>query len=278
MAFDHNSYQLRYRNHFQQNGQVSNDAESYGVRVVATPPATGVVQWKVVGVHHLTPDENRSRHNAFVDILDEQGQPLRNPDLRAGWSWEGRRPDEDAPPQPLDKSLNEPAGNVPLFKGAQLEVWISDPNAASDHVVRISTDHPDEPNPDGEIFNSIGHHSYYVVFQRIRSAGESGGGESGGGESGGGESGGGENISPTLKAALLAEGELHQVIRFNPDAALQKCIFADGFVPNSPEFPFFFDGVSYIGQRAEHLATGEVRIYHVIVGDWGNVQFVSRPR
>ena len=53
---------------------------------------------------------------------------------------------------------------------------------------------------------------------------------------------------------------------------------ADGFVPNSPEFSVPFDGATYICQRAEHLGTGEVRIYHVIVGDWGNVQFVSRPR
>jgi len=145
---------------------------------------------------------------------------------------------------------------VPLFKGALLEVWIDDPAAASDHVIRLSTDHPDEPTPDGELFNSIGHHSYYVVFQRT-SAG-----------------GGGQ----TLAAMLLAEGELHQVIQFNPDAALQKCIFADGFVPNSPEFALTIDGVNYICQRAEHMGSGEVRVYHVIVGDWGNVQFVSRPR
>ena len=220
MAFDHNVFQQRYRTNFQQTGQVINDADSYGVRVVATPPAAGAVQWKAVGVHHLTPDENRGQHNAFVDILDEDGRPLRDPNLRAGWSWEGRRPDEDAPPQPLDKSLNEAAGNVPLFKGAQLEVWISDPNTASDRVTRLSTDHPDEPTPDGELFNSIGHHSYYVVFQRVRSTGADGGDTGDGGET----------------------------------------------------------GVTYICQRAEHLGTGEVRVYHVIVGDWGNVQFVSRPR
>ena len=175
---------------------------------------------------------------------------------------------------------------------AGVEVWINDPNAASDHVTRLSTDHPDEPTPDGEIFNSIGHHSYYVVFQRVRSSGDSGGqagggdagggdvggGDAGGGQAGGGDAGGGDTTTPTLGATLLAEGELHQVIQFNPDAALQKRIFADGFVPNSPEFSVPFDGATYICQRAEHLGTGEVRIYHVIVGDWGNVQFVSRAR
>jgi hypothetical protein len=256
MAFDHDVYQQRFRASFQQNGQVTNDADSYGVRIAADAPPPGAPQWKVVGVHHLTPDENRSRHNAFIDILDEQGQPLRDP---------SRRPDEDAPPQQLDKSLAEPAGNIPLFKGAQFEVWISDPAAASDRATGISTDHPDEPNPDGELFNTIGHHSFYVVFQRLPGAG-------------GGGHGDGHEDGPTLGAALLAEGELHQVIQFNPDAALQKRIFADGFVPNSPEFSLTFDGVNYICQRAEQLGTGEVRIYHVVVGDWGNVQFVSRPR
>jgi hypothetical protein len=234
--------------------------------------------WTRRAPHDPRDGQNRGQHNAFVDILDEQGQPLRDPNLRAGWSWEGRRPDEDAPPQPLDKGLAEPAGNVPLFRGALLEVWISDPNAVSDHVTRLSTDHPDEPNPDGEIFNSIGHHSYYVVFQRVpaTSGGDNGGGGGDDSDDDSGGQGGDDGLS--LAATLLAEGELHQVIQFNPDAALQKRIFADGFVPNSPEFALTIDGVNYICQRAEHLGTGEVRIYHVIVGDWGNVQHVSRPR
>lgn len=69
-----------------------------------------------------------------------------------------------------------------------------------------------------------------------------------------------------------------QVIQFNPDAALQKMIFAHGFVPNSGEFDIDLDGQAHIGQRAENLASGEVRVYFVRVGDWGNVQFVTAPR
>ncbi|MBP7962735.1 MAG: hypothetical protein KBG20_03190 [Caldilineaceae bacterium] len=69
-----------------------------------------------------------------------------------------------------------------------------------------------------------------------------------------------------------------QVIQFNPDAALQKVIFAHGFVPNSGEFDIDLDGQAHIGQRAENLASGEVRVYFVRVGDWGNVQFVTAPR
>ncbi len=80
----------------------------------------------------------------------------------------------------------------------------------------------------------------------------------------------------TLAQALLAEADRRQVIEFNPEAALQKRVFADGFVPNSPEFDLTYQGVQYIGQRAESLQTGEVRVYHVRVGDWGNVAYELR--
>jgi hypothetical protein len=69
---------------------------------------------------------------------------------------------------------------------------------------------------------------------------------------------------------------LEQVIQFNPDAALQKRIFADGFVPNSGEFDITHQGVVYRGQRAERLDTGEVRVYYAAVGDWENVAYVVK--
>jgi hypothetical protein len=80
----------------------------------------------------------------------------------------------------------------------------------------------------------------------------------------------------TLQEALLAEAARRQVIQFNPNAALQKRIFADGFVPNSPEFEVDFGGVRYVGQRAEDLQSGQVRVYYVRSGDWGNVAYHGR--
>jgi hypothetical protein len=80
----------------------------------------------------------------------------------------------------------------------------------------------------------------------------------------------------TLQATLLAEAARRQVIEFNPDASLQKRIFADGFVPNSPEFEVEFGNTRYVAQRAEHLASGEVRVYYVRSGDWGNVAYHLR--
>ena len=83
---------------------------------------------------------------------------------------------------------------------------------------------------------------------------------------------------PTLAAQIVGEAEKRQVIEFNPQAALQKAIFAAGFVPNSPGFETVREGVRYIAQRAEHLNSGEVRIYFVKVGDWGNVAYQVRAK
>ena len=80
--------------------------------------------------------------------------------------------------------------------------------------------------------------------------------------------------APTLGSALKEMAAAKQVIQFNPNAALQKVIFAASFVPNSGEFEIENAGVKYIAQRSEHLGTGEVRVYYVPVGDWGNVKVV----
>jgi hypothetical protein len=81
---------------------------------------------------------------------------------------------------------------------------------------------------------------------------------------------------PSLEQKLIAKGDLLQVIQFNPNAALQKRIFADDFVPNSSEFEEEDQGVTYVAQRAEHLGTGEVRVYYVPKGFWDQVTYVVR--
>lgn len=73
--------------------------------------------------------------------------------------------------------------------------------------------------------------------------------------------------------ALLALAATKQAIQLNPAAGLQKSIAADGFWPTSGEF----DSAAGVAQRAEHPATGEVRVY-----EWnrrtGALRFVTRPR
>jgi hypothetical protein len=73
---------------------------------------------------------------------------------------------------PLDKPDSEPAGNIAMFKGQIVSVWMNglagDATDKSDRLENIHTNHPDEPLPDGELWNTIGHHSFYVIFQRTR--------------------------------------------------------------------------------------------------------------
>ena len=145
-----------------------NQAEGYNVHLTPAAVTAGQCYWHVTSARHLSPEENRGRHNVFVDALDENGQRCRMPTLRIGWSWAGRRPDEQAPLKPLDKPDNEPAGNVDLYAGQHLEAWIEGDGLPSDHVVNLHTDHPDEPGPGGQLWNSRGHHSFHVIFQRTR--------------------------------------------------------------------------------------------------------------
>ncbi len=149
-----------------------NQATNYAVQIVPTTVADNRPYWKVIKVQHLSPDENAGKHNVFVDALDEAGQRCQNAALRIGWTWEGRRADEPADPKLLDKPTNEPAGNVDLYKGQLLQVWIEGDNCPSDRVENLHTNHPDENNTAGTLGNSIGHHSFHVVFQRMRNLGD----------------------------------------------------------------------------------------------------------
>jgi hypothetical protein len=80
------------------------------------------------------------------------------------------------------------------------------------------------------------------------------------------------------RALLLAEAEKRLVLAFNPDAALQRAAFKDGFVPNGEEFALPFAGNTFICQRTERPGDGAVRVYHCKSGEWGTVWHVERLR
>ncbi len=79
-----------------------------------------------------------------------------------------------------------------------------------------------------------------------------------------------------VAVTLLDAGDAHQTLKFNTGASLQKRMLADGLVPNSAEFQVTVDDATYVGQRGEHLLTGEVRVYYAPTTDFGNVSFVAR--
>ena len=117
-------------------------------------------------VAHLPGELNGGNHHAYVDVLGDDGQPLINPPLRIGYTWEGRRNDEDAPPVALDKGPNDPAaGNIPIGKGMNMVLWLQDagPFIVSDIVSGLQTETPDADPSTG---NSRYHNSYYIVFRK----------------------------------------------------------------------------------------------------------------
>lgn len=119
-------------------------------------------------VAHLPGELNGGNHHAYVDVLGDDGQPLINPPLRIGYTWEGRRNDEDAPPVELDKGPNDPAaGNIPIGKGMNMVLWLQDagPLIVSDIVSGLQTATPDTDPATG---NSRFHHSFYIVFRKRR--------------------------------------------------------------------------------------------------------------
>jgi hypothetical protein len=155
-----------YNSHFIANPGDFNSAEPYGAQVLPiTAPEGGGWTLRCIGIHHLLPDENKGNHNIFVDVLDPTGHRLE--DALLGWTWEGRKEDEPAPPIPMTKPDNEPGWNIALSINQTVSIWIESYTYPSDVVTNLHTRHPDEVYPDGggTKGNTTGHHSFYVAFQ-----------------------------------------------------------------------------------------------------------------
>lgn len=75
---------------------------------------------------------------------------------------------------------------------------------------------------------------------------------------------------------MLQKAEEHQVMKLNPSAALQKVILKDGFIPTSEEFQENYAGIDFVGQRAERLTDGAVRVYYCQAGQWDKVYHKER--
>lgn len=121
--------------------------------------------YKILGIHHLSPAENVGKHHLFLECLDENGNRDRRQLVE--WFWEGQRPDQLARPVVLDKPDNEPAGNIAI--GSNQKIWAFVRDQTSDMIGGVHTLYPDEPGPPPGA-NTIGHHSFYVVWMRIKAA------------------------------------------------------------------------------------------------------------
>lgn len=142
-------------------------AAPYDVRLQPADVPPGEAYWRVVGIHHLLPHENRGRRHIYVDVVDSNGARVRNPQLRLRWGWEGQRPGEHAPARPFDKADWEPHTNLDVYSGQHIWIRVEGDGLPSDTVANLHTKHADEPGPAGQTWNSIGHHSFYILFQRV---------------------------------------------------------------------------------------------------------------
>lgn len=144
-----------HRNRISNSNPLTNTA-GYGVRIdrVEAGPV-----WRAVYVHHLSPQENGNQHNVFLDCLDGMGYWADASRLQVAYTWEGRRPEETAPPRPFEKRPPEPRAQLDLNKGQRITCWIDDPTLPSDRVVGLRSDVQDVPG------NNLFHNSFVVLFQ-----------------------------------------------------------------------------------------------------------------
>jgi len=151
MSFDHKRYNAIFRATMV---RPIPDAK-YGVGVVALRGT--IPHWRCIGVHHLTGTENRGKHNCYLDCLDEDGKRFASG--RFSLAAEG----EDIHREfGVDKPGNEPANNFPMWRGGRYSVSMVDPELPSEVVTGLHSGHPDEDSG-----NTLFHHSFYVVFQRV---------------------------------------------------------------------------------------------------------------
>ena len=138
---------------------LESNAEPYGVTVEPATVAPGTTYWRLTRVHHLSPDENRGRHHIYLDAIKADGSRAFN--TQAHIAWEGGEHTTT-----LDKPLNEPAADFPMFKWQKCTAQMQ--GMPGDKAHGISSSHPDEPNPDNsQSGNTLFHHSFLVIFQEV---------------------------------------------------------------------------------------------------------------
>jgi hypothetical protein len=150
-------------------GKLLNDAEAYGVRVEPVKVAPGQWYWRVVKVHHLSPQENNGNHHIYLDVLDPalpdaaNGLGGRVFGARLKVTWDGGESIVM-----VEKPLSEPGGNFPMWKAqdcAVVVLGLDGHELPSDRVTGLQIRHPDEAPG-----NAWGHHSFSALFVRTQAA------------------------------------------------------------------------------------------------------------
>lgn len=154
VTLDFNAKDREYVQHVQQTGQIQDEAQGFQHDI--TPANTSDTYYKIIGIRHLTPDENRGNRNAFLAVLDTNGNIDRSKQL--DWGWQGMQPHEKPRPIVQDKPANERA-NVPLNPNQRC--WFQVLGFESERVANIHTMYPQQG----------GSHSWYIVFYPVQGGG-----------------------------------------------------------------------------------------------------------
>ena len=88
MSFSHSDWNQRFLDAVADGTYSFNDAVSYGVTINRVRTAN--LAWRVIGVHHLTGEENQGNHNAFFDVLDAQGRRVPSSEIYSAWKANNR--------------------------------------------------------------------------------------------------------------------------------------------------------------------------------------------
>ncbi len=160
--FDFQDRIEKFRQHRLDYGAIYNNAAN--MLSLDDPPYQVIIKpienpiWRVLGVHHLSPEENQGNHHVLLRALCKQGD---QDGFRAmNWTWQGRQLDGPAPPVYGAMKGPDELVDLPLNPGMIVSVWTQ----GSGMVVGLSSNHPDE-GPG----NTVGHHSFFVCFEEIDS-------------------------------------------------------------------------------------------------------------
>ena len=133
------------------------DLSHFGASIQQANVLAGTTYWKIVEARHADPNrEFGGDQHIYIEAIDENGNQLRDLEAHIEQGGQIHRPR-------LDKGLNEPGTNWPLFRDTQVIVSMS---GASDRVGPLHTTRAAYKGGDWH------HHTWYIVFQRTIAGGE----------------------------------------------------------------------------------------------------------
>lgn len=149
-------WHAKYIRQFQANPGY-NDAARYGVQILhSAAPVWGERYFAVIGVHHLSGEENHGQHHAFCEVLDEAGKRIEG--ARINILTDGRPRGSMV----IDKGDNEPGTNTQMHFEDTLTLYLAG-DIPGEKVTGLHTRHEDE-----EQGTTRGHHSFLVIWQLKR--------------------------------------------------------------------------------------------------------------